>query len=308
MSTITLHLDNSRYLAPTEQDIRAAKQYILRRSEVANELADIAADLLTEAAVKIVRIAYQFNFPGDVFTIGASPEQQKEISAVMNDLEERLFALLEDIIIGNIINDDDNTVFPFFSSIDTAESRASRKAALIAFMLSLGHRNQNLRSTIYNYQWRFLYDLEAAIAAMKLAGRTEPEAITRVRSHITSIYTMSEVQAAIRRPNNALAAFLRTAGVPHNPDGSPNLQGVPREGYNAIINSIRITNDIVWGHNQLQRFIDSNAEGFYVLRGSSYPCAECDDNVGFHPINDREAMPPIHPHCCCYTVPIFQKL
>lgn len=300
MSTINIHLNTSRYVAPTEQDIKAAKAYILKRSDVANELADLIGDLLTEAAVKIVQIAYKYNFPGDVFTIGASPEQQQEINAVMDELEQRIYEMLEDKIFAQMPQEDSNgAVIPM---------SAERKAALLAFMLALGHKNQNLRSTLYNYQWRFLYDLEAAIAALKLANVNLSNAITKIRSHIGSIYTMSEVQAAIRRPNNVMAAFLRSAGVPHNPDGSPNLQGVPREGYNAIINSIRITNDIVWGHNQLLNFIERNAAGFYVLRGSTYPCRACDDNTGFHPMTEQEAMPPIHPHCCCYTIPIFTKL
>jgi hypothetical protein len=293
MTPITIHLDTSRYVAPTEDDIRKAKQYILRRSEVANELADIATDLLTDAAVKIVEIAYKYNIPGNTFTIGASPEQQNEINAVMDDLEEKLLELLEGTILDNLKNDDGTPI-----SIE-------RRMALLAFMLSLGHRNQNLRSTLFNYEWRFLYDLEAAIASLKLAGVDLPNAITKIRSHIASIYTMSEVQAAIRRQNNVMAEFLRTAGVPHNPDGSPNLQGVPREGFNAIINSIRITNDIVWGHNQLQNFIEQGAVGYYQLRGSTYPCRVCDEQVGFHlGLIDADDLP--HPNCMCFRIPIFE--
>ena len=297
MSTINIHLNTSRYVAPTEQDIKEAKAYILKRSDVANELADLIGDLLTEAAVKIVQIAYKYNFPGDVFTIGASPEQQQEINAVMDELEQRIFETLEDKVLADLVSEDSNgAVIPM---------SAERKAALLAFMLALGHKNQNLRSTLYNYQWRFLYDLEAAIAALKLANVNLSKAITKIRSHIGSIYTMSEVQAAIRRPNNVMAAFLRSAGVPHNPDGSPNLQGVPREGYNAIINSIRITNDIVWGHNQLLNFIERNAVGYYQLRGSSYPCRICDEQVGFHiGLIDAEDLP--HPNCMCYRIPIFE--
>ena len=293
---IRINLDTRRYVAPTEEDVRKAKQYILRRSEVANELQDLATELLTDAAVQIVEIAYKYNFPGEVFTIDASPEQQKEISAVMDDLEEKLLELLESTIFDNLRDDDGNPI------------PVERSMALLAFMLSLGHGNNNLRTTLFNYEWRFLYDLEAAIASLKIADIPLPEGIVKIRSHISSIYTMSEVQAAIKRPNNVMAEFLRTQGVPHNPDGTPNLQGVPREGFNAIINSIRITNDIVWGHNQFLNFVDRHATGFYVLRGSDYPCKMCDDNTGFHHMNEQEAMPPIHPHCCCYSIPIFENI
>ena len=292
---IRINIDTRRYVAPTEEDVRKAKQYILRRSEVANELQDLATELLTDAAVQIVEIAYKYNFPGEVFTIDASPEQQKEISAVMDDLEEKLLELLESTIFDNLRDDDGNPI------------PVERRMSLLAFMLSLGHGNNNLRTTLFNYEWRFLYDLEAAIASLKLADVPLPEGIVKIRSHISSIYTMSEVQAAIKHPSNAMAAFIRTAGVPHNPDGSPNLQGVPREGFNAIINSIRITNDIVWGRNQLQHFIEKNAVGYYQLRGSNYPCQICQDEVGFH-LGFTDAPPELHPHCQCYRIPIFEKL
>ena len=298
---IKITLDTSRYVAPTEADIREAKRYILHRNDVANELQYVIADLLQNAAVKIVRIAYKYNFPGEVFTIGASPEQQQEINAVMDELEQKILERLEEMILDGIADDDNLSAVP-------VGFPAARRAALLAFMLSLGHGNRNLRSTLFNYEWRFLYDLEAAIAALKLVGTDEANAITRVRSSIGSIYTMSEVQAAIKRPNNVMAEFLRTQGVPHNPDGTPNLQGVPREGYNAIINSIRITNDIVWGHNQFLNFVDRNAAGFYVLRGSDYRCKMCDDNTGFHHMSEQEALPPLHPHCQCYAIPIFENI
>lgn len=284
---IRISLDTSRYVAPTEQQIAEAKQYILRRNDNAAALEELASELLTDAAVKIVEIAYKYNFPGDVFTIGASPEQQAEISAVMDELDERLFELLEEQIVNPVTTD------------------RNRRMALLAFMLALGHSNRNLRSTLFNYEWRFLYDLEAAIAAMKLVGRSVTEGVTRIRTSLTSIYTMSEVQAAIRRPNNVMAEFLRTQGVPHNPDGTPNLQGVPREGYKAIINSIRITNDLVWGRNQLLNFIDRGAVGYYQLRGSLYPCDICDSEVGFHlGLIDAEPLP--HPNCMCYRIPVFE--
>jgi hypothetical protein len=293
MNTVTIHLDTTRYLAPTDEDLAAAKSYILHRSEVAATLQSLIAELLTEAADKIVRIAYKYNFPGDVFTLGASPEQQREINAVMDALEEKILEKIEEITINEAL-----------SSIHPAESRESRKAALLAFLLALGHGNQNFRTTLYNYEWRFLYDLEAAIAALKTAGVGSPDAITTIRSHITAIYTIPALVAAIKHPQDFLAAFIRSAGITHNPDGSPNVQGVPREGYNAIINTILIANDIIFGKNQLLNFIADGAVGYYQLRGSNYPCTICDSEVGLHiGLIDAEPLP--HPHCRCIRIPIY---
>lgn len=45
------------------------------------------------------------------------------------------------------------------------------------------------------------------------------------------------------------------------------------------------------------------AVGYQVLRGSSFPCAECDSHTGvFYPIADTEHLPQYHAHCMCFVV------
>lgn len=46
----------------------------------------------------------------------------------------------------------------------------------------------------------------------------------------------------------------------------------------------------------------SGAVGFFVMRGSSYPCNICDDEVGFHVEWDK--LPPYHGHCKCFAVSV----
>lgn len=55
-----------------------------------------------------------------------------------------------------------------------------------------------------------------------------------------------------------------------------------------------------WGYeNALAR----GAKGYYVVRGSSYPCDECDSHTGiFYPIRDEENRPQYHLNCCCFVV------
>lgn len=51
-------------------------------------------------------------------------------------------------------------------------------------------------------------------------------------------------------------------------------------------------------------FSKTGVIGFNVRRGSSYPCSLCDSMVGFHPMRYAN-MPPYHPNCCCYAVPVY---
>jgi len=60
--------------------------------------------------------------------------------------------------------------------------------------------------------------------------------------------------------------------------------------YNHAVNSL-------WLGNQ-------NIVGWYTVRGSSYPCAICDDNVGvFHPKD--EFFYGWHPRCVCLMLPLY---
>lgn len=43
---------------------------------------------------------------------------------------------------------------------------------------------------------------------------------------------------------------------------------------------------------------------FYVMRGSSYPCNICQEQVGLH--TDTESLPPYHKHCCCIAIPFTE--
>ena len=58
-----------------------------------------------------------------------------------------------------------------------------------------------------------------------------------------------------------------------------------------------------WMYWQYLEGKDNGAKGYFVLRGSSYPCEECDSHTGiFYPISDKDNIPPFHPHCVCFVV------
>jgi hypothetical protein len=58
-----------------------------------------------------------------------------------------------------------------------------------------------------------------------------------------------------------------------------------------------------WTWWQNDKAKDDGAFGYFVLRGSSYPCPICDDAAEvFHPINDTEHIVPLHLNCKCYIV------
>ena len=51
---------------------------------------------------------------------------------------------------------------------------------------------------------------------------------------------------------------------------------------------------------------EKGAKGYFVERGSTYPCDICQSHVGiFYKIEDEENRPPFHNHCVCFVVYSF---
>ena len=76
------------------------------------------------------------------------------------------------------------------------------------------------------------------------------------------------------------------------------LMGIPSSQWVSSITS----NLQAWMLYDHETAVRDGAKGFYVYRGSSYDCPECDSHVGYHKITDMSALPPIHHHCYCFVV------
>lgn len=88
---------------------------------------------------------------------------------------------------------------------------------------------------------------------------------------------------------------------------SKNWKGFSHKGmsaYNSIDRLTRFAISSAWMLALFNEMQSSKAIGYYVMRGSSYPCDLCDSMVGFHPLEDEDGKPPYHANCCCIMVPV----
>lgn len=281
MSKVVIKLDTKKYQAPSQQDIDAAKQFILQREENARMLEDKIDELLADAAEKIVIICYRYDVDPQKLYIasGFNEQMMNEIAEVMDELEEEILALMQE-----------------YATRSTKDR--DRINALLLWMASLGRGNRNLRDTLEGYLYKFMKDLEAAVAALRYANATMAEAVTKVKTHLHTIYTMPEVLAAFKEASTFAATYIQSKGVQK---GGVGLQ---KNGSTNVTKMARVTLQMAWMRSYRMDFEESGAVGFYVLRGSSYPCSLCDSKVGFHVIDETDCFPPFHPNCCCYVIPI----
>lgn len=282
MSKVVIKLDTKKYQAPSQQDIDAAKQFILQREENARMLEDKIDELLADAAEKIVIICYRYDVDPQKLYIasGFNEQMMNEIAEVMDELEEEILAMMQE-----------------YATRSTKDR--DRINALLLWMASLGRGNRNLRDTLEGYLYKFMKDLEAAIAALRFADATMADAVTRVKTNLHTIYTMPEVMAAFKNASEFAATYIQSRGV------QKGSVGLSNNGSTNVTNMARLTLQMVWMRSRRLEMEEDGAAGFYVLRGSNYPCDYCDSKVGFHPMTDIDYFPPFHGHCCCYVVPIF---
>lgn len=281
--TIKISLDTSKYRKPSQEDIRSAKQFVLQREEMALLLSDRVDEILSDAAERIVVICYKYGVdPKNLyFGSGFNEQMMNEISAAMDELEEEILDLIYEY------------------STRVTDDRDSMNALLL-WMATLGRGNRNLRDTLDTYLYKTMKDWEAAIAAMMYMGVKQTDAITRIKTYLHQIYDMPEVRTAIRNKQRFTATYIRLGGV------QPGAVGISNNGSTNVVNMSKITLQMAWMRQYVQDMkSDEDIAGVYILRGSTFDCPLCDENVGFHTIDEAMRLLPVHAHCKCYCVPVY---
>lgn len=281
-NTINISLDTSQYRLPTQEDITSGKQFVLRREEYARLLESKVDDCLEDGAEETAKICYKYNVDPNEFAINSkyNEKMMEEIAEVMDEMEEDIMSLIYD-----------------YSTRVTEDKR--HKSLLAAWMAMLGRGNRNLQDTLDDYLYKTMKDWEAAIAALRFANIAMAAAVTKIKSNLHSIYTMPEVRAAFKHADDFNATYIRNKGVQKGGVGLSN------NGSTNVTNMARLTLQMAWMRGQMIGHAEDGAAGYYVLRGSNYPCDLCDSMVGFHNIDDTDGYPPYHGHCCCYVIPIY---
>lgn len=270
------------YQPITEEDIRTGKNFVLRRESAANGLASLIDALMSDATARMVQIAYKYGIDPENFQMSPQYNEQmfREMSQILDELEDEIFDLIESYSTRCTKNED-------------------KKKMLLLWILALGRNGKGLRRSLEDRLWTFSRDIEAMIAAAMTAKMDVTRAISTIRSNLHTSYQMPGMQAAFTRSSLYKAQYIRTHGVKKGNRGSSNSES------NNIIRFAKTTVQMAWMKYHHRLYEEQGAAGYYVLRGSTFPCDLCDSMTGFHPIDDIDGYPMYHAHCQCFTVPVF---
>ena len=286
MDKAVIKLPLGDYRAPTQQELNDGKAYVRRRNETALALTALVEDILLELLEDIFRLCYNDNTKGEDFKIDLNEAIFEKISELMDEAADDILEYIKE----------------YATKCTTNESRIYM---LILYILSLGRNKMRFEKTLQTYMKRYLYDIEALIAAYKYAGYNMPTALVKAKNAYRNVYQQPEVKAAYKVPTMK-AMYIRSKGIHYDFQTGIATVGLSSNGSTNVIYLAETTLKMAWNRSEALDFKEKGAVGYYQLRGSNYPCQMCDAEVGFHLsvdgiIND----PMIHPHCACYRIPIY---
>lgn len=270
------------YQNPSNEQIRTGKNFVLRRESAANGLASLIDALMADAAARMVQTAYRYGVNPREFQISAQYNEQmfSEMSQVLDELDDEIFDLIESYSV-KCTKDED------------------KKKWLLPWILALGRNGKGLRRSLEDRLWTFSRDIEAMIAAAMTAKMDVTRAISTIRSNMHTVWQMPGMKETFAHSSLYKAQYIRTHGVKKGNMGNSNSEA------NNIIRFAKTTVQMAWMHYHHRLYEEQGAAGYYVLRGSTFPCDLCDSMVGYHTIDDVGGYPMYHAHCQCFTVPVF---
>ncbi len=256
-------------MMPTDEDIRYVREYVKKRLAAERSVLLNVGKAIDKAVEEVVSIACSYNVPAMLFRFSSNRRMRDEIEAVFARLLETV---------------DDYTFT--LAACDT-----EREEAVVAYLR--GERyGKTFAERLDGYMGSLEGETELAVAAGLYLGLGVKDIVKRMKENVQSMV------------QEAAAVSAHVAGLRAEVDKGASGRGRANDAKTGMLSLLRNTVAVGWMYNLRLEAEESGAIGYYVYRGSSYPCALCDSKTGYHA--SAGDLPPYHPYCCCYFAPIFE--
>ena len=252
----------------TEEELEAAKDFLRRRIENELSMKRDVEDLLGEYAERLLELLFR----------DASDEA---INALIDELCEQL---IEDCYLLGV------------------DERDNKREAIMLFMNS-ERSGDTMEGRVRSRGRTFFNEVFAVYLAAKLLGGFDGA------NGLNGVVRL--VKEYLKKPwDNPLLELVREKIRRGEIDGNMSDFESPHFGKGVEISSMGALQTLLgyhvadawmwWGYEDAR---ERGAIGYYVLRGSSYPCDVCQSHVGvFYYITDETHRPQYHLNCCCFVV------
>ena len=224
---------------------------------------------------------------------------KRDVDDLLNDYAEKLLMMLfrdaPDVDINALI---DELCFQLLEDCKLLPvDEHDRGEDVLLYML--GERNgDTLEGRISKRCHTFFDEVFAVYLGGKLLGLDMQSLLSSIRANFKHPW-QNEVLVAVREKiqRGDLAGNIGDFEEPHFGHGVE----ISSMGALETLTGYAIADAWMWwGYEDA---LARGAKGYYVQRGSSYPCDECQSHVGiFYPIGDEDNRPQYHRNCCCYVI------
>lgn len=235
-----------------------------KRLQAQRNAKDHVSSLLYDAAKEIVYLAstYRAGFTD----ISHSADFVARAEGIVSDIEVRVESYTRQYALAScrLLGISTDVVTSFLDGKSFGKTFADRNGAYLA---------------------TFAQDIIKMCSAAYQMGYTQNQLLSAVRTGYRAPFATSVITKA-QRKGIAIATPSYGRGLYHS-------------AYQNIIRNVQATIAIAWGKAENEYGSKAGFVGFFVHRGSSYPCETCQEQVGWlHRFGDE--FPPFHNNCVCY--------
>lgn len=247
----------------TPEELEAAKDFLRKRLESERSMSADVERLL-------------FTYAGYLLSALFSNASDEDIELLIQDLIDQLLADCELLAV---------------------DDREDKRDAILLYML--GERNgDTLEGRVNKRCHTFFNEVFAVYTAGNLVGWDENSLLSSIKANFEHPW-QNEVLVAVREKisRGEIDADIEDFEEAHYG------KGVEISSLGALQTMLGYAIADAWTWWQYEDSKEKGAKGYFVVRGSSYPCTECDSHTGiFYPISDEDNRPQYHAHCCCLVV------
>jgi hypothetical protein len=272
-------------MKPSIQDIDNAKIYAKRKIYNINVLSDKIKKEYIKSFSKILLLVYQQGYSPSFFQFEKYMGLNNQVDNEINLLSLKLYKLIEDASIDIV-------------RLSKEKNRQNDDIDIIGY-INKPYNGKDLNMRLGDYCSGSKMEFEGYIAAALILSKPINIVLNDFKANLGNIYASSIIRDAMADKSGRIASkMILNKGISYG-------IGKYKNSLNSLIRLGRAIPNYAFGYVDEIYMRQSGAIGYYVLRGSSYPCQACDDVVGFYDLRLNSEVLPVHPNCMCFAVPVY---
>lgn len=245
-------------------------KYAVKRMQAIRNIESKISDILWKSTQKIIAASKRYRGAGRLTNESALLSYAKNVTA---DAEESINSYISAYskVSCKILGIDNENIESFLVSDIYGKTTSERNAV---------------------YLGNFAEDIVRMIKAGTLMGYSDQQLLSSIRTGYKDPYHTSVITKAKRKDINI--------------DVPSYGKGYYKNAYHNIVRNASQVIALAWGQAEQEYGQESGAIGYFVHRGSSFPCEACDSLVGYiHKIGTM--VIPQHVNCVCRAEFVYKK-